>query len=192
MLKPITLTGLVLGWSFWFVSAPNPARARPVQSAAAEPVIKTFNERLKQYLKLREQATSTLSKLSTESTPAEINAHLVSLRANIVVARPLAKPGEILSAEVARELRAIIQREFTGQRRRQLREDVLKADTKGVQVQVNAPYPQTKELVEMPPTLLLKLPTLPPQLHYRFVGTSLVLMDKEARLIIDYMPNALP
>jgi hypothetical protein len=44
----------------------------------------------------------------------------------------------------------------------------------------------------MPPALLLALPKLPKQLHYRFVGRSMLLLDKEARLIVDFMPQALP
>ena len=44
----------------------------------------------------------------------------------------------------------------------------------------------------MPPTLLLKLPQLPKQVRYRFVGRHMILMDRENDLIIDYMLDALP
>jgi hypothetical protein len=44
----------------------------------------------------------------------------------------------------------------------------------------------------MPPSLLLALPQLPKQVRYRFVGTSLLLVDRENHLIVDYMTNALP
>jgi hypothetical protein len=44
----------------------------------------------------------------------------------------------------------------------------------------------------MPPTLLLRLPTLPDALKYLFVGRTLVLRDEEAGLIVDYLPNAMP
>jgi len=53
-------------------------------------------------------------------------------------------------------------------------------------------YPEAAELLEMPPTLLLALPPLPKQLRYRFVGTNLLLVDRENHLIVDHMANALP
>jgi signal transduction protein with GAF and PtsI domain len=73
-----------------------------------------------------------------------------------------------------------------------LRETVFEAETKGVLIKVNAAYPEAKELVEMPPSLLLALPQLPKQVRYRFVGTNLLLVDRENNLIIDYMPKAVP
>ncbi len=44
----------------------------------------------------------------------------------------------------------------------------------------------------MPPTLLLKLPQLPKQLNYRYVGRNLMLVDTDNNIIIDYMLDALP
>ena len=78
------------------------------------------------------------------------------------------------------------------QERQELRRDVFEAETKGVPVKVNAAYPEAKELMEMPPSLLLALPQLPKQIRYRFVGTNLLLVDRESNLILDYMTNALP
>jgi hypothetical protein len=44
----------------------------------------------------------------------------------------------------------------------------------------------------MAPTLLLKLPQLPKQIRYRFVGRNMLLVDRENGLIIDYMTDAIP
>ena len=68
----------------------------------------------------------------------------------------------------------------------------IAAANKGVKLRVNAEYPETEELVMMSPTLLLTLPKLPPELRYRFVGRSLLLLDRDSSLIVDFMPNALP
>jgi hypothetical protein len=57
---------------------------------------------------------------------------------------------------------------------------------------VNYPYPDQAEFVEMPPTVLLNLPQLPPEVKYRFVGRNLLLIDEDIGLILDYMTNALP
>ncbi|HVF57447.1 MAG TPA: hypothetical protein VM934_14935 [Pyrinomonadaceae bacterium] len=107
-------------------------------------------------------------------------------------ARVNAKPGEIFTPDIAAHIRTTIKTQFKGKAMQELRETVLEADTKGVPLRVNYPYPETKELVEMPPTLLLKLPRLPKQLRYRFVGRNMLLVDRENSLIVDYMLDALP
>jgi len=184
--------GLLLSLAFWAVPQSDVVRAEQKQAVAAEPAVSGFNERVKQYIKLREKVEGELPKLSRESKPAEIEANFTALQANIIAARPGAKPGDIFTPDIGDHIRGLIKQEFTGRRLSKLRQTVSGAQTKGVPLRVNVPYPETKELIEMPPTLLLKLPTLPKQLHYHFVGRSLVLLDKEARLIVDYLPDALP
>ena len=44
----------------------------------------------------------------------------------------------------------------------------------------------------MPPLLLTQLPPLPPELQYRFLGRALILLDADANLIVDVVPDALP
>lgn len=182
----------LFGLALWFVPEITAALAKPDQAAASESAVAAFNERVKQYIKLREQAAGQLPKLAKKSTPAEIEANLVALQKGIIAARASAQPGDIFTPDIADHIRTVIKQEFRGQRLRALRETVREAETKGVPLRVNAPYPETKELIEMPPTLLLKLPALPKQLHYRFVGRSMLLLDKEARLIVDYFPAAIP
>jgi hypothetical protein len=151
-----------------------------------------FQERVKDYSKLRESIEDKMPKLSKESTPAEIEAHKKEFENRVRSARTDAKPGQIFTPDIATYIRALIRSEFKGTERKELRETVLEADTKGVPLRVNYAYPETKELVEMPPPLLLKLPTLPKQVRYRFVGRNMLLVDRENGLIVDYMLNALP
>ena len=101
-------------------------------------------------------------------------------------------PGQLFTRDVARHVRSVIAAEFKGRDRAELLKTVAEAETKGVPLRVNYPYPESKELLEMPATLLLKLPTLPKQVKYRFVGRNMLLVDRENGLIIDYMTNALP
>ena len=181
-----------MGLALCFQPVMKSVLARQGQTTATDSKVTAFDERVKEYIKLRGKADDKLPKLSDKSTPAEIETNLVTLRTSIVAARSGAKPGDIFTPDIADHLRNIIKQEFKGERLKQLRETVREADTKGVPLKVNVPYPETKELIEMPPTLLLALPKLPKQLHYRFVGRSMLLVDKEARLIVDYMPQALP
>jgi hypothetical protein len=57
-------------------------------------------------------------------------------------------------------------------------------------LRVNAEYPVDAPLSTMPPTLLQRLPLLPEELEYRFVGPDLILRDKNANIIVDYMRDA--
>ena len=47
-------------------------------------------------------------------------------------------------------------------------------------------------LQSTPPSLLLNLPPLPPELEYRVVGHDLVLRDVDANLIVDFIPMRSP
>ncbi|HKZ76751.1 MAG TPA: hypothetical protein VJ124_00400 [Pyrinomonadaceae bacterium] len=57
---------------------------------------------------------------------------------------------------------------------------------------MNYPYPETKEIAEVPATLLLELPQLPKEVKYRFVGRHMLLVDTDYGIIVDYMLNTLP
>lgn len=169
---------------------PDPLDSLPVKDR--EKVV-AFQERAKDYAKLRESIEAKMPKLSKESTAEEIEAHKKAFLERVRAARTDAKRGQIFTPDIARFIRATIRGEYKGaKKRRELRQAVLEADTKGVPMRVNDTYPETKELVEMPPTLLLKLPNLPKQLRYRFVGRNMLLVDRENDLIVDYMLDALP
>jgi len=141
---------------------------------------------------MREGLEERLPKLPKQSTPEQIQEHKRAFEEMVRAARADAKPGDTFTPEVASYIRTTIRREFSGRERQKLRETVLEADTKGVPLRVNYTYPDAKELVEMPPTLLLKLPQLPKQVRYRFVGRHMLLVDRENGLIVDYMRNAVP
>lgn len=155
-------------------------------------IVVAFQERVKDYAKSREAIEDKMPKLSKESTPEQIEAHKTAFESRVRAARTDAKRGQMFTPEVARYIRAAIRKEFKGADRRRLRETVLEADTKGVPLRVNYPYPESKEMVEMPPTLLLILPQLPKQVRYRFVGHNMLLVDRENNLIVDFMLDALP
>lgn len=161
-------------------------------TAKERALVVAFEERVKDYAKLRESVEDKMPKLSKQSTPEEIESHKKSFEERVRAARADAKPGQMFTPGIATYIRATIRREFKGAERRDLRQTVLEADTKGVPLRVNYAYPETKELIEMPPTLLLKLPSLPKQVRYRFVGRNMLLVDRENNLIVDYMLDALP
>jgi hypothetical protein len=154
--------------------------------------ITTFQENAKEYAQLRNELETKLPKLPKETSAERIEEHETALQDLVRVARAGAKPGDVFVPQVAEYIRATIRDEFKGQDRRELRKTVMEADTKDVPLRVNYPYPGTEEFAEIPPTLLLRLPELPKQVKYRFVGRHILLVDGENGLIIDYMLDALP
>ena len=162
-------------------------------SSNDQQIAKTFETRAKEYAKMREQLEEQMPKLSKEAKPEEIQTHKEQFQERVRAARAGAKHGDVFTPDAARLIRAIIKDEYKGRERAELRDTVLReADTKAVPLRVNYPYPESQELLEMAPTLLLRLPQLPKQLRYRFVGRNLLLIDRENGLIVDYMANALP
>lgn len=162
-------------------------------SPADKQTAETFEKRVKEYAKLRESLEEQMPKLSKEAKPEEIQTHKQQFQERVRTARAGAKHGEVFTPEAQALIRRIIKDEFKGRERAEFRDTVLReADTKGVTLRVNYPYPEAGELLEMPATLLLRLPQLPKQVRYRFVGRNFLLVDRENGLIVDYMTNALP
>jgi hypothetical protein len=154
--------------------------------------IAAFDKRIKLYLKQRARVKARLPKLSKDSTPEEIAANEKALMEGVRAARNGAKPGDLLTRDIAAHIRATLKEEFKGTDRKEIRKIVLEAETAGVPLRVNYPYPDTKEFVEMPATVLLKLPTLPKEVKFRYVGRNLFIVDSDNNLIVDYMIDALP
>lgn len=165
--------------------------AQNTLSPQEKQIISNFEKQAKNYSQFRERIEEQLPKLPTEASAEQIEAHIITFQKSVQSARSDAKQGAIFTPAAARLIRKVIRNEFKGKDLVELKQTVMEAETKGVPLKINLPYPDSKELVEMPPRLLLSLPQLPKQLRYRFVGRHLLLVDRENRLIVDYMANAL-
>jgi hypothetical protein len=181
ILSVVVLTGLLSVTAIAQDSTPNRKLAE------------AFEKRVKSYVKLREGIEEKMPKLSTEAKPEEIEVHKKRFQDSVRAARSDAKAGDVFTPDAVAMIRAIIREEFKGRDRVELRKTVLvESEVKTLPLRVNYPYPEVKEQLEMPPTLLLKLPPLPKQIRYRFVGRNMLLVDRENGLIIDFMTNAVP
>lgn len=166
--------------------------AQNVQTPQDKATISNFENQAKEYSKLRDKVAGQIPKLSSKSTAEEIEAHKLAFQKGVQSARNGAKQGDIFTPTATILIKKIIKNEFPGKERTELREKIFEAEAKGIPVKINFPYPDSKEQIDMPPTLLLNLPQLPKQLRYRFVGTNFLIIDRENGLIIDYITNALP
>jgi hypothetical protein len=154
--------------------------------------IASFEKRLKDYVKVRNQVKAKVPKLSKDSTPEQIAAFEKASIEALRVARAGAKPGDIFTPDAARFIRLTLKTEFKPSEKKEIRKVVLEAEAARAPLRVNYPYPDTAEFTEMPAKVLLRLPQLPKEVKYRYVGRNLFLVDTDNNLIIDYMPDALP
>jgi hypothetical protein len=169
-------------------------KAEPPKNTTDEsiPAVAAFKKRVDNYVDTRERLERKLPKLSKDATPEKIKEHELAFEALVQNERTGAKVGDVFTADISDHIRKTIQANFKGRKKERLKKTVLDEKPTEVKLRVNYLYPSDEKVVTMPPTLLLKLPELPKQLRYEFVGRHLILLDRETRLIIDYMTNALP
>jgi hypothetical protein len=167
--------------------AAGPPQIPPV--TPAPPAFREFTERVQEYLKLQKA----MPRLRTTKQRKEIVERRHALAQKIRETRSNAKPGDIFTPEVSEEFRRVIRSAFQGPNAPNVRKTIRQGEpVPGWHLSVNGDYPEHLPLTTVPPTLLLHLPQLPPEVAYRIIGHDFVLEDTEAALIVDFIPGALP
>jgi hypothetical protein len=187
-------------WKLAFVAACVSVCAAKTKDVVTDPApaYQPLGQAVKAYLDLRKHLTKELPKLPDRATPEQIAAHKLRLREAIQRARADAKPGDILVASARPHLLKAVRAETRGAPGKTAKNTIMKDNPKApgvpgdVKLRVNAPYPADAPVTTVPPDLLLRLPTLPQPLEFRFVGRALILRDAEAAIVLDYLPDALP
>ncbi len=171
--------------------------ASAVEQNEQEP-IKEFTKRVGEYVKLHNRLEKGLPRLKGKNDPAEITQHKKALAVAIQHERQNAKQGDVFLPAVQPHFRKTVESEMKGQAGSAARKTVKEGNphVEGppgkVVVQVNAYYPDDAPVSTVPPSLLLRLPELPKEVEYRFVGRHLILRDVAANLIVDYVPDVVP
>jgi hypothetical protein len=172
------------------------AQTQPAKTSAANPgslVVMEFENRVKEYVKLHKKAQAETLPLKPTDSASLIDQRQHQLASKIRSARAQAEPGQIFFPEVTRLFKRLISTAFEGANGAHVRASLRHAEpVSGLHLSVNAEYPERTPLQSTPPSILLNLPDLPPELDYRIVGRHLILRDVGANLIVDYMPDAIP
>jgi len=190
----IRVTRLLLWLSlFASVAVGFAGQARSPQDNEEARDFETFTDRVQAYVKMQKNLEASLPILKPTKDTAQIVEHQHALARKIADARRAARQGDIFTHEVSERFRKIIRKAFHGPEGRNARR-TIRQDTpfKVIVPHVNDVVPEEMPLTTTPPTLLRRLPELPPELAYRFVGHDLTLQDTKARLIVDLIPNAIP
>lgn len=168
------------------------AAFRPRQDANPHAVaLAHFEERIKQYLALRDKVEANLTPPKPSANAQKIEARQQSLAAGVRAARAEARAGDVFGQDAAPILRDAIRRDFS-QRTPRERAAVLQEVPEGLGLKVNSAYPTSVPLATVPPKLLAELPRLPESLEYRFVGRRLILHDTVTNLVVDILDAAVP
>lgn len=181
-------------------SAPSDKSAKPVATSGAEAgatsdaaILEDFKARIDGYMQLHKKAARGADKPKETKEPGKISTAQDTLAARISALRADAKQGDIFTAEIAGAFRRLLAAELKGQEGRDAKETMKDDGPKSgtVSFKVNAKYPEGQPRPTMPSHVLLSLPQLPKGLEYRIIGRHLLLIDSDADLVVDYMPNAI-
>jgi hypothetical protein len=164
--------------------------ADPVNPDSA--IVQDFTKRVSDYMQIHKDAEGKMPKLKSTNAVADIRRHTRALREVIRQNRSSANQGDIFTSAIATEFRRLIGLAMVGGNTRRVERSMKSAEPVRMALKVNDSYPSGIPRQSTPPTLLLNLPPLPPELEYRIVGKSLVLLDSKANIVVDVMPNALP
>ena len=162
--------------------APNPVE---------DPRFKDFFDRVSAYMKIHNAADARVPSLKETSDPKQVSGREKGLGDEIRVERAGARQGDVFSAAVAKEIGLVVAEDFNSRPPRDQKAILVEVPVK-VPPAINTDYPTTLPLATVPPSLLLKLPTLPEDLEYRFLGRHLILRDIKANLIVDFIPDVVP
>jgi hypothetical protein len=158
--------------------------------AEGRTVIADFEERVAAYMQIHKAAEAEMGPLTAKESSKQIDAKMVSLGEGVRAKRANAAQGDVFTPAIAAEFRNLI---ATGikHRPKRIRQSIRSGEPVMASLHVNGAYPEGMPLQTMPPTLLESFPRLPAELEYRFVGTTLILRDASANVIVDLIPNAI-
>jgi len=175
----------------WQEAAPGAARqaGRPASPSQAE--FKPFLDRVKAYVALRKNQESGLPALKTTDQPEKLNEHQEQLAKKLQEARKGAKRGDVFAAS-EQAFRRQIARAFSGSQGRSLKRTIVQGEPVKLDLHVNEVYPERVPVTTVPPTLIQHLPKLPEGMEYHIVDRDFILEDNKSRLVVDFIPDALP
>jgi hypothetical protein len=155
----------------------------PLNKHAA--AIADFNKRIAAYVVFAKTLTDGLPPLKRTDDPVEIAAREVAMGSAIRAGRTGARPGDILTPEVAKVFRRLIKTDFRSRPREG--QKVMLDEIPHFHPKVNQTYPSIWPLATFPPTLLAVMPPLPDGLEYRLLSEALILRDVRANIIVDFV-----
>ena len=146
-----------------------------------------FNTRMSGYAALRSTLQRGLPVLMVTDDPRDILRAERALARRIRHARAGAHGGEIFTPEIVAAFKGILRLETRAGTCAGLMDD----NPGAFSYRINGTYPKREPLSTVPPSILNRLPGLPDDVQYRFLGEHLILHDTRANVILDGIANAI-
>jgi hypothetical protein len=195
MTRILGLSALCLTFGTFTLAAPVPSYGQTstaVPSRPGDPAFATFGEAVTRYLSLVQRLHREVPELRVTTQSAEINNRSDMLAGAIQRSRKGAVQGGFFDAQTARVIRERLATSLHGENVATLLEGINDEPVVKGPPKVHLRFPAASSMATMPSRLLEALPPLPQGLEFRFVGRALVLRDRDAAMILDYLPDALP
>jgi hypothetical protein len=162
-------------------------------AAQIQQPLQEFQNRVSEYQKVHDKVRSELRKLKPTPSPEHIAKHERALAYRIRQARTHAAQGNIFTPGISAEFKRLIAETMKGPEGVTIKQGLAGSEQVRLrELRAHQAYPEGVPLRTTPPSLLLNLPALPKGYEYRLVSNNLVLLDVEANLIVDFIPNAIP
>jgi len=171
---------------------PPPPEHKPPGTGPYAAETAGFEEHLKTYLDLHRKLEATLTRVPRNATPQQLDQRQRALGKLIQSARSGAKQGELFDHDMQKFVRVALGKVFGGPDGKELKASIMDENPGLPKLAVNDRYPDEVPLSTMPPQVLERLPKLPEDMEYRFVGDYFVLYDAHSHLIVDLMDDVLP
>ena len=171
-------------------------------------LLEEFYEEITEYVKLRHKAVEAIPPLPAEATADQIAAHQKAVTLAIVRYNRNSKQGEIFEPPIEAAFRRILAEAFASPEGPAMIQEIKQGNPrlegvpqandpsheqiKNVTLRVNLVYPEDAPFSSVPAGLLLKIPVLPEQVRYRFIGRALIVRDTEANVILDFVRDVVP
>ncbi len=153
--------------------------------------VKAFQERVREYVDLHQRVADALPEMRETANPDDLARRERALGDGLGKTRKAAKLGDLVG-EALRPYFIRSVRDDWAARSPAEQQALLEEMPRQVAVRVNMRYPVTLPLLTAPSRLLARLPDLPEQLEYRFLGRHLIIRDTGGNIVVDAILNALP
>ena len=173
------------------LQSPGAASPQPARTDGDAAALAAFRASIDTYLGLRKKISQEIPPLKVTPRAAEITAASDALARAVQRARPRAAQGSFFTPDVAAMLRRRLEQVLRTTDREAVFALITEEPSATKRPTVHMRFPAGDVLATTPAVFLETLPPLPSELEYRFVGTTLVLRDIAAALILDYLPDAI-
>jgi len=146
-----------------------------------------FTIRVDAYSELRRQLESRLTAVTVTDDVRQITRARRALARAIRVARPGAVQGEFFTAATSAQFQLVL----AGVMNATMWAAIMDDNPGAFGHDIDGTYPDEKTFSTMPGLVLARLPELPDDIQFRFLGPHLILYDVRANTIIDRMPDAI-